>query len=379
MKANNQSVRLRNFTASILAVIALSLSGCSGGTGSNPQSSATASSSASADDSATSGQGSNAENKEVVVIAHDSFSLPKEAIADFEKESGYKVTLLAKGDAGSMVNQLVLTASNPIGDVAFGVDNSLAGLALNKDVFQNAKVDSLPADITKLSPDPEKLVAIDQGDVCINYDIAYFEEHKLTPPATFDDLVKPEYKDLWVTSNPAKSTPGLMVMLATVAQYGQDGWLDFWEKAKANGVKVVDDWSTAYYNEFTLGEEKTGKYPIVTSYSSSPSYGIDESTGKPTSASIPGTCARQIEYAGVLKGAKNQPGATAFINWLLSEKTQILIPENLYMYPVIPQAMVAADNLKWDKLTDGKLNVDPKLVSENRQQWVQEFTEKVIG
>ena len=72
------------------------------------------------------------------------------------------------------------------------------------------------------------LTPIDFGDVCINYDKQWFADKKLAVPTTLDDLTEPAYKGLLVVENPATSSPGLAFLLATIAEYGDDGWHDYW-------------------------------------------------------------------------------------------------------------------------------------------------------
>ena len=77
---------------------------------------------------------------------------------------------------------------------------------------------------------------MDYGDVCINYDKAYFKEKNLAVPQSLDDLLKPEYKSLLAVENPAVSSPGLAFLLATIAQFGADGYLNYWKQLKQNGA-----------------------------------------------------------------------------------------------------------------------------------------------
>ncbi|MGL5825125.1 MAG: hypothetical protein ACRCYU_09965, partial [Nocardioides sp.] len=71
----------------------------------------------------------------VVLITHESFALPAELISRFEDRSGLELEVRAVGDAGTLTNKLVLSQSNPTGDVAFGVDNTFASRALEAGVF----------------------------------------------------------------------------------------------------------------------------------------------------------------------------------------------------------------------------------------------------
>ena len=53
----------------------------------------------------------------VVLLPHDSFSLPKRLVADWEDRTGYTLVQRPVGDAGTLTNRLVLTKDSPTGDV----------------------------------------------------------------------------------------------------------------------------------------------------------------------------------------------------------------------------------------------------------------------
>lgn len=120
-----------------------------------------------------------------------------------EKRSGYKVTVLKDGDAGEAVNKAILSKDNPQGDVLFGVDNTLLSRSLDNGLFQPYEAKGLDQvrPEYQLDGDKHRVTPIDTGDICVNYDKKYFADHKLTPPASFDDLAKPAYKNLLVTEN----------------------------------------------------------------------------------------------------------------------------------------------------------------------------------
>ena len=75
------------------------------------------------------------ESKTLTVITHDSFNLDDATKAKFAAETGYEVKYVAPGDAGTTVNQLVLTKDSPMGDVVYGIDNTFAGRAFSEDVL----------------------------------------------------------------------------------------------------------------------------------------------------------------------------------------------------------------------------------------------------
>lgn len=310
----------------------------------------------------------------VTVVTHDSFYLDEALVEQFTEATGYEVTFGAPGDAGALVNQLILTKDSPLGDVAFGVDNAFAGRALAEGVFAPYSSPVLPDSAQDVAL-PE-LTPIDRGDVCLNVDHAWFSERGLAEPATFDDLLDSKYQDLLVVTNPATSSPGLAFLLATISVYG-DEWPQYWSDLKDNGVKVVDGWSTAYSTEFS-GSEGRGPRPIVLSYASSPSAEVDEA-GNPRTGALLDTCFRQVEYAGVLTGAANPEGAQAFIDFLLSDEVQQTLPESMYMYPINDQVTLPDAWGEHAPLAQNPHDLSVDEINEHRDEWIQEWDDLMLG
>jgi thiamine transport system substrate-binding protein len=323
------------------------------------------------------------ETRTLTVLTHDSFALSDAVLQQFEQANNVKVQFIKQGDAGQALTRAILTKDNPEADVIFGVDNTFMSRALDAkllEAYQPIGFADVPQEF-KLDPS-QQLIPIDYGDVCLNIDKAYFEQKKLTPPQTLADLTKPQYKDLLVTENPSGSSPGLAFMLATVSAMGEDKWLDYWKQLKANGVKVVEDWNTAYYTEFS-GSSGKGPRPIVVSYASSPpaevifaNPPIDEA---PTAAiTAPKTCFRQIEFAGVLLGAKQPDLAEKWIDFMLSVPYQEDLSLNQFVYPINPQAKLPEAFTKWSSVADQPANLAPDVIAKNRDRWIEEWTNAVL-
>ncbi|MCH0570893.1 thiamine ABC transporter substrate-binding protein [Streptomyces sp. MUM 136J] len=348
-----------------------------------------------------SGSGSGAASggsRTVTLVSHDSWAASKSVIAEFERQSGYKVKVLTSGDAGQAVNKAILTKDNPQGDVFFGVDNTLLSRALDNGLFQPYAAKGLDrVDAAyQLDADRHRVTPIDHGDICVNYDKKYFADHHLTPPASFDDLIKPEYKDLLVTENASTSSPGLGFLLGTAAKYGDGGtsgssdagsgggWPDYWKKLKANGVKVVNGWEQAYNEEFSGsagGKKAKGDRPLVVSYASSPPaeviYGDPKPTTAPTGVAM-GTCFRQIEFAGLLGNARNSAGGKALIDFLISRQFQEDMPLNMFVYPVVGDAKVPAEFTQYGPPAKDPETMAPGRIAEHRDQWVKSWTSLVL-
>ncbi len=327
------------------AALALALSACSG-----------------ADDST----GDSSAPTTINVLVHDSFNVPEDLIAQFEQESGYKVSTTSPGDAGVVVNQLILSKDNPTVDAVYGVENFSVAKAVDEGVFEPYTSENLPASAEQYVLD-DSLTPIDVGDVCVNVDHAWFEDNGIAEPETLDDLAKPEYAKLLVVQDPAASSPGLAFLVGTIAAKGGDGYEDYWTQLLQSGTKVASGWSDAYYSDFS-GSEGEGAYPLVVSYASSPA----ETQG--ATGSIDATCVRQIEFAGVVSGAKNPDGAQAFIDFLLSDEVQGAIPSNMYMYPVNSEVPLPEEWTKYAALPEDPIAVDAAAVAENRDAWIKSWT-----
>ncbi len=315
----------------------------------------------------------------VTLVTHDSFVVDPAMLADFEATSGEKVTILAQGDAGAMVNQLVLTAGNPLGDAVFGIDNTFASRAVNADVLAPYTSPAAAGGAAGFSAGDDRLTAIDYGDVCVNVDHAYFTAKNLPEPVTFEDLAKPEYKDLLVVESPATSSPGLAFLLGTVAHFGQDGWPAYWKQLQDNGVKVAGSWTDAYTVDFS-GSSGKGARPLVVSYASSPPAEVTAgATGPAPSAALLQTCFRQVEYAGVLKGAKNPAGAQKVIDFLLSPQFQASVPEGMYVYPVTSGVSLPASWQSSAPVAPNPATLDPALIAANRDGWISAWSGLLEG
>ena len=315
----------------------------------------------------------------VTLVTYDSYALSDETAAAFTKETGYKLEIVKSGDGVELTNKLVLTKDAPLGDAVFGFDNNTAQAAVNAGVLADFDGDLAPS-VKAQRPQNSPLVPVDKGEVCVNYDIAYFKDKNLQPPATFDDLVNPKYRAMTVVEDPRTSTPGLAFMLATIKAKGEKGWIDYWKKLKANEVKAVSSWDDAFNSHFTAGENenKTAAYPIMVSYASSPAWAVNEAGTATTIGNVPATCYVQVEYAGVLKNASNPEGAAALVKFLTEETAQKDLTENNYMYPVLDSVKLPSALQKFGAPSKQGASLDESDVAKNREAWVRSWAE-VMG
>jgi thiamine transport system substrate-binding protein len=315
-------------------------------------------------------------------MTHDSFSISEEVVKSFEESNHASVVFLQSGDAGAVLNKAVLTKEAPLADLLFGVDNTFLSRALEADIFE-------PYESSMLSETPEsfklddsnRALPVDFGDVCINYDKAYFADNNLTVPQSLEDLTKPEYAGLLVMENPATSSTGLAFLLATVAHFG-DSFTEYWQALKDNGVVVVDGWETAYRTNFS-GSSGGGPQPMVVSYGTSPAAEVifaEMPLDDAPTASIlgPDTCFRQIEFVGILKGTQQRLLAEKFVDFMLSKQFQEDVPLQMFVYPANPNAALPEEFTKYAQAPEQPAALAPDVIAENRDAWIQAWTDVVL-
>jgi thiamine transport system substrate-binding protein len=312
----------------------------------------------------------------LTVLTHGSFAVGEDVIRKFETDNNVTVNFVKGGDAGAALNQAILTKDAPIADVFYGVDNTFLSRALDEGIFESYDAPMLAqiADEYKLDPQ-DRALPVDFGDVCLNYDKAYFADHNLAVPQSFQALARPEYKELLVAEDPSTSSPGLAFLMATVSAFGEDGYQSYWQSLKDNGVVVVDSWDTAYYTNFS-GSSGHGAQPLVVSYNTSPAaevvFANPPITESPTaSITSPGTCFRQIEFVGILKGAKNRALAEKFVDFMLSKPFQEDMPLQMFVYPVLNGAGLPDVFTNTISVPDQPVRMSPQDIADHRDAWIK--------
>ena len=364
-------MRLQRLTA-IAATIAIAgaalLTGCGGAAPTQPAPTPT-----------TSGP------KTLQVLTHGSFAASKTIIQSFEKANNATVQFIKGGDAGETLNKAILAKGNPLADVLYGVDNTFFSRAIAADILEPYAAPGLadiPADL-KLD-EQNRLLPVDVGYVNLNFDKKYFQEKGLELPKTLADLAKPAYKSLLVVENPATSSPGLAFLFSTVATFGETGaytWESYWQDLRKNDVLVVNGWNEAYYTEFTAAGK--GKRPLVVSYATSPAAEVffaadPKPADSPTGNILPPLGSfRQIEFVGVLKGAKEPALARKFVDLMLGKEFQEDVPLQMFVYPASSKAAVP-EVFKFAPVPAEPARLDPKTIEAKRDAWIQRWTQIVL-
>jgi len=310
---------------------------------------------------------------DLTIYAYDSFvsewGPAGRVIPKFEQQYGVKVELISAGDAGQVLNRAILEKKRPKADIIMGIDNNLLAKALDADILAPYRPPNL-----KLIPDPlifdktHHVIPFDHGHFAIVYDSARLQN----PPKSMDDLQNPAYQGKIILEDPRTSSPGFGFLLWTIAVYGEDGYLAFWEKLMANVLTITEGWDTAY-GLFTSGEA-----PMVLSYTTSPAYHVEyENTTRYRAIIFREGNYQQIEGMGILKGAKNRTLAQKFIDFMLTEGFQVEIPLTNWMFPVNP-AVKLPESFKYAPEPEKSLSLDTRVIQKNQDRWINDWLRIVV-
>ena len=176
----------------------------------------------------------------VRLLTHDSFLLSDGVLDAFTEETGIEVEVIQGGDAGTVVNQAILTKGNPQADVLFGIDSTFLVAGPRRGAVRRPRGRGpRRGRRRRCCLDPEHCVTpIDYGDVCLNYDKAYFEEHDLAVPTSLEDLTDPALRatSSWSRTRPPPRRAWRSCWPAS-RPFGEDGWEAWWSDLRDNGVR----------------------------------------------------------------------------------------------------------------------------------------------
>ena len=293
---------------------------------------------------------------EVIVYANDSFVAEwgpgPELTRLFEEKTGYTLEMIAVED---ILSRVALEKDAPVADVVIGLDANQAPVAFEQDVlakYKPANADEIIAD-DLIMDDDWRLTAFDWGHFAINYDT----ESDIPRPTSLEDLTDPMYKNKLVLMDPRISSPGLGFLAWTIAIYGDD-YLDYWNRLSDNILSVAPGWSEGY------GLYTAGEAPLVLSYTCSPAYHVEyDDTTRYEALIFEQGHVMQIEGAGMVKNAPNKNGAKAFLDFLISEEAQGVLPLTQWMNPVNENVVLPA-SYDYAPIADKNLKVDVTILAE---------------
>ena len=279
----------------------------------------------------------------------------------FEDKYEIDLQFIAVDSAATLLNKIILEGENTKADLVLGLDMNLFNAAEKSQLFVSHNLKNINNKLT--------LPLNWESDIFVPYNYGYFafvynNKTLKNPPLSMEDLINKTDARI-VIQDPRTSTPGLGLLTWMKALYG-DSAQNKWSQLNKKIIAVTKGWTDAYYNFFMAGEAD-----IVLSYSTSPAahimfeenYDISASTFKEGNYI-------SVEFAGILNSSKNKQMANKFLDFMISDDFQKVIPGTNIMYPVTNVEMPEAFNkLEIPKL----LQLDPKDINDNKDAWINEW------
>mgnify|MGYP001364615145 FL=1 len=280
----------------------------------------------------------------------------------FEEKHNADIEFVAVDSAATLLNKVILEGDTSKADIVLGLDMNLFDLAEQSGLFTTHNINDINNLINlPLKWESNKFVPYNYG----YFSFVYNEANLATPPKSMDELINSTNARI-VIQDPRTSTPGLGLLTWMKALYGDKAG-DEWKKLNKKIISVTKGWTDAYYNFFMAGEAD-----MVLSYTTSPAAHImfEERYDILATTFEEGNYIT-IEFAGILNNSQNKDLANKFLNFMLSEEFQSVIPSTNIMYPVtnikdLPEA--------FDKLdVPNFIQMDPKEINKNKEKWIDEW------
>jgi len=280
----------------------------------------------------------------------------------FEADCGCRVDFVAMDSSIGILRKIQLEGANTQADIALGLDTNLTDVAAKTGLFalHGAKTDGLDLPIAW---DDKTFLPFDYG----YFAFVYNSEKVKAAPTSFEALAALPDDFKIVIQDPRSSTPGLGLLLWIKEVYG-DKAADVWKRLAPKILTVSKGWSDAY------GLFLKGEADMVLSYTTSPAYHlIAEKDARFKSAAFAEGHYMQVEVAAVVKSSKQPALARRFMQFMLSEGFQSVIPTTNWMYPASNTAGALPKGFETLHLPQKSLLKSGAAVAKNRKAWIGEW------
>jgi len=280
----------------------------------------------------------------------------------FEEKFDTNIKFIAVDSAATLLNTIILEGTSTKADIVLGLDMNLLDNAENSKLFEEHKIKNLNEMLElPIKWESKKFIPYNYGYFAFVYNNKKFNK----VPKSMKELIN-ETDARIVIQDPRTSTPGLGLLTWMKAIYGNKAQPE-WKKLNKKIVTVTKGWTDAYYNIFLSGEAD-----LVLSYTTSPAaHMMFENNNDFSAINFEEGNYLTIEFAGILKSSQNKIQANNFINFILTEEFQSVIPSTNIMYPVtkIDNLPKAFKSLKKPKV----LQILPSSISKNKDIWINEW------
>jgi len=282
----------------------------------------------------------------------------------FENNCNCEIYFSSSDSAASILSKIILEGSSTKADIILGLDMNLLVQAKNTNLFLNHPFNDLDVRLNMpIKWTDEIFVPFDYGYFAFVYNNKKFTN----PPSSMDELINNTDAKI-VIQDPRTSTPGLGLLSWIKYIYGDNAGKE-WKKLNKKIVSVTKGWTDSYYNIFLAGEAD-----LVLSYTTSPvAHIMFENNYDYSAINFEEGNYLSIEFAGILKSSKKKNIANDFMNFMLSNEFQSVIPSTNIMYPVINIENQLPEAYKKINIPEKSLQIDPSVLNTNKEMWIMEW------
>lgn len=315
---------------------------------------------------AASNDGATASSSDTLVVyTARAESLNNAVIENFQADTGIKVEIVT-GSTGEVIKRVQSEASNPMGDIIWA--GSEAQYAEYVDLF-------------------EKYVSPEDGNMMYPNTSGYFTNAFCDPTVFivnnelagdlkiegFADLLNPELKGKIAYGDPVNSSSAFQCLIAALYDMGEgdpmsDKAWNWVEQFIANLDGVALDSSSKVYKGVAEGEYVVGliwEDPVADYVRQ----GVDVRVVFPEEGALfPGMS------VSIIKGAPNLENAKKFVDYMISEKAQSYVGENLTVRPLRKDAKLNEFLKPWDEIKRCE-TYDDAWVQEHKSEVTEKYTE----
>ena len=279
----------------------------------------------------------------------------------FEETCACDLQFIALDSSIGILGRVQLEGTTSKADIVLGLDTNLMATARQTGLFAPHGTSLSERTVLPIAFEDDVFVPFDWGHFAFVYDSTKLA----SVPTSLSELVAAPDELRIVIQDPRTATPGLGLLLWIKSVYGIDA-PEAWAGLAPKIVTVTKGWWDAY-SMFLEGEAD-----MVLSYSTSPAYHIvADGTDQYKAASFSEGHYMQIEVAAMLKGAPEPELARNFMNFILEDGFQAVIPTTNWMYP--------AGKVELPDAFDGLISptksllFTPQEVAANKADWVDEW------
>jgi iron(III) transport system substrate-binding protein len=206
------------------------------------------------------------------------------------------------------------------------------------------------------------------GAIGFGNNTSWFEKNKLPYPASWQDLIKPEFKGQISIAYPYTSGTAFTTLGTLCMVMGEDKAFDYWKKLDAN-IHHYNTSGSACITQAGLGEIAIGiafSHDILAK---------GTSKGYPVKGTFPGEgTGYEIGGLALIKGGPEPELGQKFIDWTLSKRAQDLM-QVWFRIPLNPQAEIAVGATK---ASDVKLiNYDDEWAGNNNKRLIEKWRQMI--